>query len=59
MMWKKTIYNFSLLNLDFPEGNKDQIFDLTNELILNDSWPFKISTSTLPFLVVLILLFTK
>ena len=47
------------LNLDFPDGNKAQIFDLTKDLILNDSCPFKISISIFPFLVVVNLLFAN
>jgi len=30
------------LNFDLPAGNKTQIFDFTNDLILKDSCPFKI-----------------
>ena len=47
------------LNLSLPEGSITQIFDWINDLIRNDSWPFKISTSNLPLLVVLNLLFTN
>ena len=42
-----------------PIGKTVQIFDFTNEWILKDSWPFRISTSILPSLVVLSLLFTN
>jgi len=47
------------LNFDLPAGNKTQIFDFTNDLILKDSCPFKISTFNFPFLVVLNWLFTN
>src|SRR6056300_1576298 len=33
------------LKFDLPEGNKAQILDFTNDLILNDSCPWRISTS--------------
>ena len=38
------------LNFSLPEGSITQIFDWINDLILNDSWPFKIWTSNLPLL---------
>ena len=47
------------LKFDLPEGNKAQILDFTNDLILNDSWPWRTSTSIFPFLVVLNLLFAN
>ena len=47
------------LNFVLPAGNKTQIFDFTNDLILKDSCPFKISTSNFPSLVVLNLLLTN
>ena len=47
------------LNFDLPEGNKAQILDFTNDLILNDSWPLRTSTSIFPFLVVFNLLFAN
>ena len=60
MVVEKTIHNFIFfLNFDFTAGSTVQIFDFTNDLILNDSCPLKISTANLPFLVVLILLLTN
>ena len=57
-MWfgKKQSTIWPFLNLDLPAGNNAQIFDFTKDLILNDSCPFKISTSIFPFLVVFNLL---
>ena len=56
MIRKKQSIISPFLNLDLPAGNKAQIFDLTNDLILKDSCPFKTSTSIFPFLVVVNLL---
>ena len=47
------------INFDLPAGNKTQILDFTNDFILKDSCPFKISTSNFPSLVVLNLLLTN
>jgi len=44
------------LNFDLPVGNKVQMFEFTKGFILNDSCPFKITTSNFPSLVVLNLL---
>ena len=56
LLGKKQLTISPFLNFDLPAGNKVQIFDLTNDFILKDSWPFKISTSIFPFLVVFNLL---
>ena len=58
-MGKKQSTISPFLNFDLPAGNKTQIFDFTNDLILKDSCPFKISTFNFPFLVVLNWLFTN
>ena len=55
-MGKKQSTISPFLKLDLPEGNKDQILDFTNDFILNDSCPWRISTSIFPFLVVFNLL---
>ena len=44
--------NVPFLKVDLPLLNKAQVFALVNDLILKDSWPFKTSTSKVPFLFV-------
>ena len=41
LLGKKQLTISPFLNFDLPAGNNVQIFDLTNDFILKDSWPFK------------------
>ena len=40
------------LNFDFPDGNLPHELALTKDLILNDSWPLRTSTSCKPLLFI-------
>ena len=56
LLGKKQSTISPFLNFDLPAGNNAHILDFTNDLILKDSCPLRISTLIFPLLVVFNLL---